>query len=99
MNVVGIALIVIGLALVCGGLILWSRGSQTWRASKTGTEAAPVSGMADLLRRLNEVSDDNFFNKQRATRITARGPLSVSPTLGAPASLHPDVPPRREHRA
>ena len=71
MNVVGIALIVIGLTLVCGGLILLSRASRTRRASKSGSEAAPVSEMADLLRRLHEVSDDDFFNKQRA-RLTVR---------------------------
>lgn len=65
MTILGITLIVIGLALVCGGLIFWRRASRTEeeeegrRASKAGSEAAPE--MADLLRRLNEIPDDDPF--------------------------------------
>jgi len=50
------------LALVCGALILWPRASRTeveeetesWKEEKTET-----GGMADLLRRLNEIPDDD----------------------------------------
>jgi hypothetical protein len=62
MRALGISLIVAGLALVCGALILWPRASRTeeeeeaesWKEEKTET-----GGMADLLRRLNEIPDDD----------------------------------------
>jgi hypothetical protein len=54
MNVLGIALIVIGLALVCGGLILWPRS----RTEGDDQEADSV-GLADLVQRLNESSDED----------------------------------------
>ena len=69
MTMLGIALIVIGLALVCGGLMSWPRASRTeekektelrtekklegGRASKTGSEADPVSAT------LTDASVDN----------------------------------------
>ena len=54
MDVLGIALIVIGLALVCVGLILWPRS----RIECEGQEADRV-GLADLVQRLNESSDED----------------------------------------
>ena len=51
---IGIALIVIGLALVCGGLILWPR-SQT----EGEDHEADRVGLANLVQRLNESSDED----------------------------------------
>jgi len=58
----GISLIAAGLALVCSGLILWPRASQTEGEEETGSwkeEKTETGGMADLLQRLNETSDDD----------------------------------------
>jgi hypothetical protein len=54
MDVLGIALIVIGVALVCGGFILWPRS----RTEGEDQEADKV-GLADLVQRLNESSDED----------------------------------------
>jgi hypothetical protein len=54
MNLLGIALIVIGVALVCGGLILWPR-SRT----EGDDHGADGVGLADLVQRLNESSDED----------------------------------------
>ena len=54
MDARGIALIVIGLALVCGVLILWPRS----RTEGEGHKADRV-GLADLVQRLNESSDED----------------------------------------
>jgi hypothetical protein len=54
MDVFGIALIVIGLALVCGELILWPR-SRT----EGDEQEADSAGLADLVQRLNESSDED----------------------------------------
>ena len=54
MDILGIALIVIGVALICGGLILWPRS----RAGGDDQEADSV-GLADLVQRLNESSDED----------------------------------------
>ena len=62
MRALGISLIVTGLALVCGALILWPRASQTDDEEKTESqkeEKTETGGMADLLQRLNETSDDD----------------------------------------
>ena len=62
MRALGISLIVAGLAFVCGALILWPRASQTDDEEKTGSQIAEeteTGGMADLLRRLNEIPDDD----------------------------------------
>jgi hypothetical protein len=56
MDVLGIAVIVIGLALVCGGLILW----PGWRTQgEDEDEEADRVGLADLLQRLGESSDED----------------------------------------
>jgi hypothetical protein len=53
MDVLGIALIVVGFALVCGVLILWPR-------SRTGEDQeADEVGLADLVQRLKETSDED----------------------------------------
>jgi hypothetical protein len=54
MDVLGIALIVIGVALVCGGLIFWPR-SQT----EGDDQEADSVGLADLVQRLSESSDED----------------------------------------
>jgi hypothetical protein len=54
MDILGIALIVIGLALVCGGLVFWPRS----RTEGDDQEADSV-GLADLVQRLNESSDED----------------------------------------
>ena len=63
MNTLGIALIVLGLTLVCGGLVLWPRASRTEEEEKTSQTAeegkTETGGLADLVRRLNESSDDD----------------------------------------
>jgi hypothetical protein len=62
MSALGISLIVAGLALVCGALIMWPRASRTEEEEKTESqkeEKTETGGMADLLRRLNETSDDD----------------------------------------
>jgi hypothetical protein len=52
-DVLGITLIVIGVALVCCGLILWPR---SWAE---GEDREADSGLADLVKRLNESSDED----------------------------------------
>ena len=63
MSALGISLIVAGLALVCGALIMWPRASrETEEEGKTESrkeEKMETGGLADLLRRLNETSDDD----------------------------------------
>jgi len=54
MDILGIALIAIGVALVCGGLFLWPRS----RTEGDDQEADSV-GLADLVQRLNESSDED----------------------------------------
>jgi hypothetical protein len=65
MKTLGIALIVLGLTLVCSGLILWPRASRTEEEEKTsqtaeeGKTKTETGGLADLVRRLNESSDED----------------------------------------
>ena len=62
MRALGISLIVAGHALVCGALILWPRASRTEEEEKTESqkdEKTETGGMADVLQRLNETSDDD----------------------------------------
>ena len=59
MRALGISLIVAGLALVCGALILWPRASRTEETESRKEEKTDTGGMADLLRRLNEIPDDD----------------------------------------
>jgi hypothetical protein len=60
----GISLTVAGLALVCGTLILRPRAAPTGEEEKTESrkeERTETLEMADLLRRLNEIPDDDPF--------------------------------------
>jgi hypothetical protein len=63
MTALGIGLIVVGLALVCAGFILWPWASRTEEEEKTPQaaeeEKTDTGGLADLVRRLNESSDDD----------------------------------------
>jgi hypothetical protein len=62
MRALGISLIVAGLALVCGALIFWPRTSRTEEEEKTEAreeEKKETGGMADVLQRLSETSDDD----------------------------------------
>jgi hypothetical protein len=54
MDVLGIAVIVIGLALVCAGLILWPQSRTEGEDQDTDRV-----GLADLVQRLNESSDED----------------------------------------
>ena len=58
----GISLIVAGIAVICGALILRPRTSRTEEEEKTEPRKAArteTPEMAELLRRLNETSDDD----------------------------------------
>jgi hypothetical protein len=64
MTVLGIGLIVVGLALVCAGFSLWPRASSRTEEKEKTPQAAEeekteTGGLADLVRRLNESSDDD----------------------------------------
>jgi hypothetical protein len=58
MRVLGLALIAVGLTVICGALILRLRTSMTAEEEKTESHEEVETGMADLLRRLNESDED-----------------------------------------
>ena len=68
MTALGIALIVVGLALVCAGTIL----AQTEESLAVEGEKTETDGLADLVQRLNEISDDEPIERY-AGELRRRG--------------------------
>ena len=58
MTALGIALIVVGLALVCAGTILAQTAQTEESPAAAEEEKTETDGLADLVQRLNEISDD-----------------------------------------
>ena len=73
MTALGIGLMVFGLALVCAGFVLWPRTSQTEESPAAAEEEkTETDGLADLVQRLNEISDDEPIERY-AGELRRRG--------------------------
>jgi hypothetical protein len=69
MTALGIALIVVGLALLCAGVIL----AQTKESRAVEEETTETDGLAELVQRLNEISDDEPIQRYAGELQRRRG--------------------------
>ena len=81
MTALGIALIVVGLALVCAGTIL-AQTAQTEESLAVEGEKTETDGLADLVQRLNEITDDEPIERY-AGELRRRGDIG-DPQLAVP---------------